>query len=91
MRTAYVDITMPMEQQVGKTSRKICKEPRGPWLQFRVRLLRVGSLLMEGPSHGSEVSQRCEGYPQRSKGYTQKSKGYTRGTQRSAKTFALET
>ena len=70
-----MDITMPMEQQVGKTSRKICKEPRGPWLQFRVSLLRVGSLLMEGPSH-------------RSKGHTQKSKGYT---QRSTKTFAPET
>jgi len=35
MRTAYVDITMPQEQQTRR--REICNEPCGPWLQFEER------------------------------------------------------
>ena len=31
MRTALVDITMPPEQQSGKKSRRVCKEPSAPW------------------------------------------------------------
>ena len=30
MRTALVDITMPEEQQTGRSSRRVCKEPSGP-------------------------------------------------------------
>ncbi len=34
MRTAFVDITMPQEQQTGKKSRRICKDPPAPQRLF---------------------------------------------------------
>jgi hypothetical protein len=30
MRMALVDLTMPAEQQTGKKSRRVCKEPPAP-------------------------------------------------------------